>query len=168
MMEIVGFLEPARVPLPAASITPDFQLSPATSQPLQPCSFIPHSKQPLPFHSSQPGPAVTAQPAFLGSGFRGFPRRSRDGPAGMRAGTERQGCCRAGSQRKANTLPARGVPGVLRAARQPQISSTQRQGTEALLACRLCSLGSGDLLLFPGGVCHNRHFLWRKQGKGIK
>lgn len=34
MMEIIGFLEPARVPLPATSISPVSQLSPATSQPL--------------------------------------------------------------------------------------------------------------------------------------
>lgn len=49
------------------------QLTQATSQPLQHCSFIPHSKQLLPFDSSQSGPALVLQPAFVLPSLSRFP-----------------------------------------------------------------------------------------------
>lgn len=157
-------------------------LTPATSQPLQHCSFIPLSKQLLPFDSSRPGPAVTPQPAFLGSGF---PRSSRDGCrlSGMRSpGWER--CWRRGWRER---IPAGhsagdaagqaatgkqtgsqlggykascGLPGSYKSA------PPSGQGRDTLRACEPCSRGFGDLLLSPwhvDGVCHNQHLLWRKR-----
>lgn len=172
MMEISCFVEPAKVPLPATSITPFFPGNTihftATSallfySPLKATAslrFLPAGAR-----SYTPACISAALLAWISAEPPGRPLARPQGcgrspglgallPAGLAgadpAGTHRQGCCRARSHWKVDRLPALGVQGVLRAGWQLRISSTERRGREALSACKLCSQGFGDLLLSPG------------------
>lgn len=166
MMEISCFVEPAKVPLPATSITPFFQVTPSTSRPLQPCSFIPHSKPLLPFDSSQPGPAVIPQPAFLLPSLPGFLRSPRDGrspgrrDAGAARGSER--CSRRGWRER---IP----PGHIARDAAGHAATGKRTGSQLWGYKASCGLAGSYESAPPngGGGRHFRHVNFAARDLGI-